>query len=466
MISDDDWERILDRIDEGNLLPVVGWGVTTFGDNDSLLAPWLSKELARKLRVNLDLDSEFSINDVVARYLMSGHERDDVYGAVHKILKDAKLSPGETLKKLASVSGLKLLLSMTPDSLLKQAVDLVRYGGKDATYSCQFSPKLATYDTPGRLVDINNREGTTVCHILGKSGTAVEGFVTWDDDLLEFVLKLNDCLGPSLMPNLSKDLEEKSVVILALGVSYSDWLMRFFLRVLRQKPLTSPDLGITRLVESATALKPENIVMFLGSVTRKVSVFDMPPQDFVRELASRWEARHPPSSEPPKVVITPISDEMPAGAVFISYMREDEPAVRHLVSRLQSTGSIVWYDRDRLKSGMNFNNRIEEYIGSKCALFISVISQQTERAAESYAQRERNWAATRAQGIAEAERDKFYLPIIIDEDLDAGLIRNEPLTFKAVHRPKYISGKVDDDFCQRVHNLQQEWMNRNLGGPR
>ncbi len=93
MISDDDWERILDRIDEGNLLPVVGWGVTTFGDTDTLLAPWLSCELAKKLKVNVEAGGELSINDVVARYLMSGQERDDVYGAVHKILKDSSLMP-------------------------------------------------------------------------------------------------------------------------------------------------------------------------------------------------------------------------------------------------------------------------------------------------------------------------------------------------------------------------------------
>lgn len=461
MISDDDWERILDRIDEGNLLPVVGWGVTTFGDTDTLLGSWLSCELAKKLKVNVEANGELSMNDVVARYLMSGQERDDVYGAVHKILKDARLIPGETLKKLASVTGLKLFLSMTPDSLLKQAMDLVRYGGRDATVTCQFSPKLAKYDTPGRLTDLNNCPETTVCHILGKSGTAVEGFVTWDEDLLEFILKLNDSLGPSLMPNLSKDLEEKSVVILALGVSYSDWLMRFFLRVLRQKPLTSPDLGITRLVESSAKLRPENIVMFLGGVTRKVSVFDMPPPDFVRELANRWELRHPPATQTEDVpVLSPFSDEMPPGAVFISYMREDVEAVRHLASRLQVAGVNVWLDLNSLKAGMSFNTRIEEYIESKCALFISVISQHTELHADAYAQRERNWAATRAEGIADAERDKFYHPIIIDDELDPGKIRNEPSIFKAVHRPKYLSGKVDDDFCQRISNLQREWLMR------
>jgi len=466
MIDDDDWDKLLDRIDEGNLLPIIGWGVMTFGENDEPLAPWLAGELAKKLKVSLDGPRlEHTLNDVVTRYLMSGNERDDVYGAVHKILKDAKLSPGETLKQLASVTGLKLLLSMTPDSLLKQAIDSVRYGGQDAASTCQFSPKLAKYDTPGRLQDLYLRPESTICHILGKSGTAVDGFVTWDDDLLEFVLKLNECLGPDLMPNLSKDLQDKSVVILAIGVSYSDWLMRFFLRVIRQKPLTSPDLGITRLVESSDSLKPENVVMFFGRVARKVTVFDLPPKDFVRELAARWTRRHPPAEQSEKLVaISTVADEMNPGAVFISYMREDEAAVRQTVSRLQAAGCDVWLDLDRLKSGMNFNIRIEEYIRMKCSLFVSVISGCTEKHAESYAQRERNWASHRADGISDAERDKFYHPIIVDDGLDPGQIRNEPMTFNAVHRPRYIGGKVDDDFCQRIRNLQLEWLNRHRRG--
>lgn len=466
MIDEDDWDRLLDRIDEGNLLPIVGWGVTTFGEKDELLAPWLAGELAKKLRVSFDgPPHEVTLSDVITRYLMSGNERDDVYGAVHKILKDAKLVPGDTLKQLASMNGLKLLLSMTPDSLLQQAIDLVRYGGQNVTNTCQFSPKLAKYDTPGRLQELQARTESTVCHILGKSGTAVEGFVTWDDDLLEFVLKLNVCLIPALMPNLSKDLEDKSVVILALGVSYSDWLMRFFLRVIRQKSLTSPELGITRLVEASDPQKPENVVMFFGRVARKVTVYDLPPKDFVRELAARWAKRHPPEEQLTEfVAISTVADEMKPGAVFISYMREDEAAVRQMVSRLQAAGCDVWLDLERLKSGMNFNIRIEEYIRSKCSLVVSVISGRTEKQAESYAQRERIWASDRANGIADAERDKFYHPVIIDADLDPGQIRNEPMTFKATHRSKFVGGIVDDDFCQRIRNLQLEWLNRHKGG--
>ncbi len=36
------WEVLLDRIDNGFVLPVVGQGVTTIQPEDELLAPWLT----------------------------------------------------------------------------------------------------------------------------------------------------------------------------------------------------------------------------------------------------------------------------------------------------------------------------------------------------------------------------------------------------------------------------------------
>jgi hypothetical protein len=52
MIEDDIWDNLLDSIDEGSVLPVVGWGVTTFGPDNQPLAPWLASELATKLGVD------------------------------------------------------------------------------------------------------------------------------------------------------------------------------------------------------------------------------------------------------------------------------------------------------------------------------------------------------------------------------------------------------------------------------
>ncbi|MFM7832588.1 MAG: toll/interleukin-1 receptor domain-containing protein [Planctomycetaceae bacterium] len=205
-------------------------------------------------------------------------------------------------------------------------------------------------------------------------------------------------------------------------------------------------------------MDPQNLVLFCGGPAGSVRVLNLAPQEFVQQLLSRWRERQPqsPAGSASGPQLT-VADEMRPGAIFVSYMREDEVAVRELVRRLQAAGCEIWLDVNRLKSGMNFDQRIEDYIRRRCALFVSVISTETERVAEGYAHREREWARQRCEGIAEAERDRFYHPLLI-ADLDPGRVRLEPRLFAAAHRPKFLNGEVDDDFCQRLRRLQLERM--------
>lgn len=44
--TEDFWEDLLELIEGGNVLPVVGQGITTTAPDDALLAPWLAAKLA------------------------------------------------------------------------------------------------------------------------------------------------------------------------------------------------------------------------------------------------------------------------------------------------------------------------------------------------------------------------------------------------------------------------------------
>lgn len=449
-MDDDSWDEILSSIEDRNVLPIVGQGITTFGDDDQLLAPWLAKKLAAKLRVDpSELPSDPTMNDVVVRMLMKGVSRDAAYKGVFRILADEKPAPGPTLRYLASVRGLPLFVTTMSDSLLSDALNAVRYGGRVGTRVCEYSPSSETKDIPARMREL---DGATVLHILGRVAPLVDAFAAWDEDLLEFLCGLNGHLVPDVMPNLSRDLMDRNVSILALGLNYSDWMLRFFMRVARQSRLTSSEQSLTYLAEGPTEVLPGNLVMFFGKVAKRFEVLDIEPRQFVRELAERWMQRHP-VEESTSPAFLPIPDEMPAGAIFVSYVREDELAVRELVSRLQANGCLVWLDLKELKSGMDFDRRIEDYVKRRCALFVSVISHRTESQSEAYFHKERNWAAERALGFSDDDRDRFYHPVIID-DIDPGAVLKEPSRFGGVHRPKHIGGMVPEDFCKRLAEIQ------------
>lgn len=460
MIDDHIWDGLLDSIDEGSVLPVVGWGVTTFGPDNRLLAPWLAAELATKLGVALsELSPVPTLNDVVARHLLRfPGQRQKIYTVLPRILAEVHSHPGETLRQLAEITSFRLFLSSTPDSLLQKALDLVRCRGLAGTKVKHFSPGNSSEDLWEPLAQlIKQTDATWVYHVLGQASRELDSCVVWDEDLLEFLLALNSSFRDNRLPHLFAALEpEKNIELLAIGVSYSDWLLRFFMRVMRQTRLTD-DHSNNHLVPP-TVVDPQNLVLFCGGPAGSVRVLNLAPQEFVQQLLSRWRERQPqsPAGSASGPQLT-VADEMRPGAIFVSYMREDEVAVRELVRRLQAAGCEIWLDVNRLKSGMNFDQRIEDYIRSRCALFVSVISTETERVAEGYAHREREWARQRCEGIAEAERDRFYHPLLI-ADLDPGRVRLEPRLFAAAHRPKFLNGEVDDDFCQRLRRLQLERM--------
>jgi len=48
---DDFWEDLLDFIEQGKVIPVIGEHAVTFGDDNEPLYPWLARELANRLEV-------------------------------------------------------------------------------------------------------------------------------------------------------------------------------------------------------------------------------------------------------------------------------------------------------------------------------------------------------------------------------------------------------------------------------
>lgn len=160
------WEDLIDLIEGGNVLPVVGQGATTMGADDTLLAPWLAGRLAEKLNLNpAEVSSKPSLNEVICRYLVNGGERDKAYTRIFRILRDEAPLPGKTLERLASIRGFQLFISTMFDPLLEQALNSVRHGGQPTTRVCAYSPEAETKDLPARKNALN---GSMVYHVLGK----------------------------------------------------------------------------------------------------------------------------------------------------------------------------------------------------------------------------------------------------------------------------------------------------------
>jgi hypothetical protein len=141
---------------------------------------------------------------------------------------------------------------------------------------------------------------------------------------------------------------------------------------------------------------------------------------------------------------------MPENAIFISYAREDLPAVQRLKAALDGAGLVTWFDLDRLEGGDDYDRKIHANI-ARCSYFLPVISGATQRRHEAYFRREWSYAVDRSRNIAEGA--VFILPVCIDDTPEAEAL--VPEKFKSLHIARLPGGAPPPEFIRRLQELTQ-----------
>lgn len=276
--------------------------------------------------------------------------------------------------------------------------------------------------------------------------------------MLEFILSLYHRIEKSELPHLSRELRDPTLHYLVLGLKFSDWLVRFLLRIVRQSKLSQSVNKIEYIADDTSPSLTDGLVMFFSSVS-KTHIVTCDPRFFVSELAARWRARKTSQPSISSSVNGIEGGEELAGekTIFISYCREDEEAARRLHVALKSNGIFSWIDRDELGPAMNYDRVLEDQVRS-CDMFFSIISRRTEARGESYFHQERHWAAMRATRFSEFDRGEFYVPVVVD-DLETRNIRREPTIFKSAQVTKLPNGEPTMDFIQRIRQILRSGIN-------
>ena len=447
--DDDAWEDILNYIEEKRVIPIVGPELTVVQTDAGAenLYSWLARALAARLGMPAGLKAgPFSLNDVIVRHLGNRGRREDLYTRIRTIMREATFAPSPAMIKLAAITDFDLYVSTTFDSLLEDALNTVRFGGAKKT-------DVAAY-TPSELVDLPAMRAALprplVYHLMGRL-SASPTYVISDEDVLEFVCALQTA---HYMPErLFGELERNHLLL--LGGGFSDWLTRLFLRLAKRRRLSDPrDSG--EVLADSHAFEEPGLVFFLQQVSSRTRLFTGGAGTFVDELHRRWTARRGPAvtggsggttaGAPERFV--PPAREMADHAVFISYAREDLPAVQHLKAALDAAGIRVWFDIDRLEGGDDFARKIRGNV-SRCGYFIPVISANTQRRVEGWFRREWNWAVDRSEGMATGAR--FILPVCIDDTPEEGAL--VPEQFLKTHWTRLPGGHVAPDMAERLKEL-------------
>lgn len=137
-----------------------------------------------------------------------------------------------------------------------------------------------------------------------------------------------------------------------------------------------------------------------------------------------------------------------SGAVFLSYASQDADAARMLCDALQSAGVEVWFDQSELRGGDAWDAKLRRQI-RECALFMPIISANTQRRKEGYFRLEWRLAEQRTHLMG---RDRaFLLPVCVDDTRDSDA--DVPDAFLGVQWTRLPGGQPKEAFVERVKVL-------------
>jgi len=138
----------------------------------------------------------------------------------------------------------------------------------------------------------------------------------------------------------------------------------------------------------------------------------------------------------------------PPKAVFLSYASQDADAARRICDALRAAGLEVWIDQSELRGGDAWDAAIRKQV-KECALFVPLISANTQAREEGYFRREWNLAVQRTQDMADDKA--FLLPVVIDSTID--LTARVPEKFREVQWTHLPAGETSAAFAEVVRRL-------------
>jgi TolB-like protein/Flp pilus assembly protein TadD len=137
-----------------------------------------------------------------------------------------------------------------------------------------------------------------------------------------------------------------------------------------------------------------------------------------------------------------------AKAVFLSYASQDADAARRICDALRAVSVEVWFDQSALRGGDAWDASIRQQI-KECALFVPVISANTQSRSEGYFRLEWKLAVDRSHLMADDQA--FLLPVVIDATIDVSA--RVPEKFRDVQWTHLPAGDAPVAFAEHVHRL-------------
>ena len=415
-LDDRFWNRLLKAIEEGQVVPVAGahllnWQMT---DKTATLQQRLAVRLLAYYRDRIDpasiiLTPQRELHDAVTQLKALANLQDlyaDIADALDAERKDPAFKMPAAIEKLAAIASFRLLVTLTPDALLAQALRQ-----RCAVNEIIHSPNLPTSEAADLAADWLKKPGeANLLYLFGKA-QSTPVFAIHDEDTLEYAHNLLS-RGSNVPLRFLGELQQRG--LLFIGSQFPDWLSRFLLRLTNQTRLADKK---TRAWLVNNGQNQPELSSFLQGFSRETEIItELSPQAFVDELHRRWLARNTPSAGQTATNQATSTPDPASVAFFISYSRAtDLPAAEKLFQTLRELGLAeheIWFDRTAIEPGGDFQKLIFDGIRN-CHYFLPLLSSAADRFDEKFFYREWRAAIERSEGMMGRE---FVVPIVLDEE--------------------------------------------------
>lgn len=442
------WDDLIEHMTrDQRVVPIIGPEACTLPfEAGATFEEVAAKRLSE--RVALTLEGPLSLARLAQELISQGRTKAQLCRElveIHREILDAAANTGfpEPLRQVAAIRDFPLVLTTNTDALLSAAIreNRERDPGPIAA---------ALNDTVDLPRNWAQGPKPTLYHLFGRI-SQVPSFALTEEDTLEFVYRMqSDAFRPEQLLD-----ELRNQHLLLIGVRFTNWLMRFFLRVLHSGRL-SEDSGQTIVLAGDVVRRDAALVGFLREVSQRVWLFEEGSSaDFIRELHKRWSAAHDESWATTTEGEAPIEPEpMPPGAVYVSCARSDRAAAERFAAILDEAGLDAWFDRNDEQGGNRYENRVRQNI-QRCDLFVPLISRQTEAQTDGFFRREWEWAIERMENLEGNVR--FIIPAMIEDGLAAGQL---PPTFRKVTPSLAPAGQPSSELLRECINAVRQLRSR------
>jgi hypothetical protein len=273
-----------------------------------------------------------------------------------------------------------------------------------ALRAAQKTPAIERYHYKGhnkRLLPEPTDTAPVLFHLYGHAGEPAS-VVLSETQLLDFLAALISKDPP--LPNDLNAALTNGRLFLFLGFGLRQWYLRILLhglKVLRRNTRTV----VLEALDAVASQPPDETILFYRE-NFKVDVYQEDVAEFVRELGRRYVPKQAAGT------VEPSERPRQGRKVFVCHASEDRAKAREVHDALGRAGLDPWLDRESLRGGDRWDERIESTI-KEVDYFVVLNSRALEakRYEASYVNKEIKLALQ----ADEYRWQEFIIPALIDD---------------------------------------------------